>query len=486
MGRASACAELGGTGVRVAVVGQGYVGLVTAAGVAEWGHEVLGIEIDPQRFVSLAEGFVPIHEPGLDELIANHRASGCLRFVDEHRPAIASANVVFVAVGTTDRNGAWETTTLRACLKEIVPDIADDAVLVVRSTLPPTIVPQLEAFVNGIRTTVERPPVPVLLNPEFTREGTALDDFLHPERVVIGVASDPTGHGVALLRALYRRVDAPIFVMSAIDACLTKLGANLFLATKISFANELAALCDAFGGTIDPVVEAMALDARIGRSFLRPGVGFGGSCLPHQVSETVAMAAAAGLDAPLIRAVGDINRRQRAMLVVRIEELLGGSLVGARIALLGLTFKPDTDDIRDAPSIDIAGQLVAAGASVVAYDPMPRARVRVAAAVPGLENVASVDEALRGADIAALLTEWPEFAAIDWDAARSLMRRSIVVDGRNALSPRGLLASGFAYTGFGRGLQLSTPDAVPATGAAAEHVPAAALLSGAGFASLEP
>jgi UDPglucose 6-dehydrogenase len=401
---------------------------------------------------ALAAGLVPIHEPGLDDLIGRHLATGALRFSGDHRAAVESARVVFVAVGTTDQSGAWQTATLRACLTEIVPDIADDAVLVVRSTLPPMTVGQLDVLVTAIRTSVDRPPIPVLLNPEFTREGTALADFLQPDRVVIGVASDPSGHGVGLLRKLYRSVQAPVLVMTAADACLSKLGANLFLATKISFANELAVLCDAYGATIDRVVEAMAHDPRIGGSFLRAGIGFGGSCLPHQVMETAAMAARAGLDTPLVSAVGEINHRQRATLVERVVELLGGTLAGARVALLGLTFKPHTDDIRDAPSLEIAGRLVAGGASVTAFDPMPRARERVAEAIPGLDSVSSVEDALRGADVAALLTEWPEFVELDWMAAGALMRRRLVVDGRNALAPRGMLEAGFTYAGFGRGV----------------------------------
>jgi UDPglucose 6-dehydrogenase len=294
--------------------------------------------------------------------------------------------------------------------------------------------------------------VPVLLNPEFTKEGTAVKDFLEPERVVLGIAHDIDGRGADQLRRLYRHMDAPVLEMSATDAALSKLGANLFLATKISFANELAQLCDAYGADVDQVVAAMAYDQRIGGSFLRAGIGFGGSCLPHQVSMTVAMAAESGHPTPLFEAVAQINLRQRDRMVERLTDLLGGSVAGARIALLGVTFKPDTDDLRDAPSIHIAARLVEAGATVIAYDPMLGALERFATLVPGIRVASSVQVALDGADAAALITEWSVFRHLDWVEAASTMRRAILVDGRNALSIRELLDAGFTYSSFGRGV----------------------------------
>jgi UDPglucose 6-dehydrogenase len=293
--------------------------------------------------------------------------------------------------------------------------------------------------------------VPVLLNPEFTKEGTAVDDFLRPERVVIGVGLDIDGRGEDALRELYAETDAPIVTMSATNASLSKLGANLFLATKISFANELAQLCDLYGGDIDQVVAAMAFDSRIGGSFLRAGIGFGGSCLPHQVTMTVLGAAEAGVATPLFAAVDEVNHRQRRMLVDRLAEQLGGSLAGQRIALLGVTFKPDTDDLREAPSIAIARELIARGASVVAFDPMTSALDRFAALVPGVVTAASPLEALTDADGAALVTEWPVLRALDWNEAARVMRTPVIVDGRNALPVAALVAAGFDVTTFGRG-----------------------------------
>ena len=447
--------------MRAAVVGQGYVGLVSAAGLAELGHEVVGIEADAHRLTGLRNGRLPIHEPGLEDLVARHSAAGRLRFTSVDEAAISSAHVVMVAVGTTDPYGGWQTQTLTACLSEVVPHIADDAVLVVRSTLPPDFIGNLAPITDSIRESAGRSPIPVLLNPEFTRESTAVSDFLAPDRVVIGVGQDPHGRGVALLRRLYGRIEAPILVQGIVDACLAKLGANLFLATKISFANELASLCDAYGATVDEVVSAMAFDKRIGGSFLRAGVGFGGSCLPHQVTMTVTHARRVGLATPLIAAVDEVNARQRSGFVGLVVDLLGGSAEGARVAILGLTFKPGTDDIREAPSLEIAARLIEAGATVVAYDPMVKARVRASAAVPGLQIAASAEDALAGADIAGLVTEWPEFDLLDWEAVGASMNQRLMVDGRNALSWDRLLAAGITCAGFGRGV--ARPMEVPAT-----------------------
>jgi UDPglucose 6-dehydrogenase len=447
--------------VRITVVGLGYVGLVTAAGLARWDHEVVGLEADPGRLTSLLEGQVPLHEPGLDDLVKTYASSGTLRFSGRAAEAVSGAHAVMVAVGTTDAEGGWQTGTILRCLTEVVPLLADDAVLVVRSTIPPDFVRQLGSIVDEIRDQAGRPRVPVMLNPEFTREAQAVADFLGPDRVVVGVIRDPDGHGVRTLRRVYHRVDAPIIVMRGVDACLSKLGANLFLATKISFANELARLCDAYGGRVDEVVGAMAYDARIGGSFLKAGVGYGGSCLPHQVTQTVRNAARIGIETPLLAAVDQINHDQRIGLVDRLAELTGGDLVDRKIALLGLTFKPGTDDLREAPALTVATLLIERGATVVAYDPMERARVRAAAEVPALTVVGSAMEALEDADAAALVTEWAEFAGLDWDAVAGTMRQPLIVDGRNALAPDVLARAGFTYVGFGRGRM--DPEEVGAT-----------------------
>jgi UDPglucose 6-dehydrogenase len=451
--------------VRVTVVGLGYVGLVTAACLAEWDHLVVGVDADPRRLAALQSGLMPFHEPRLPELVAGGVASGRLRFAADLRAAAADADLVVVAVGTHDGNGGWQTDTVRSCLAELVPAMAEGSTLVIRSTLPPDFIRQLSTLVAGQAVAASRAPMPVMLNPEFTREGRAVRDFQTPDRVVFGIVSDPDGRGEETLRELYEHAEAPIVVMGAIDAAITKLGANLFLATKISFANELAEICDAFGADVSTVVDGMSYDPRIGGSFLRAGVGFGGSCLPNQVSMTIRAAGQAGVSTPLLGAVDEINHRRRLQVVERTAALLDGTVRGRRVALLGLTFKPDTDDLRDAPALTIAQAFIDGGALVVAYDPMPSARTRSVAMVAGLVVAETAADAIDGADVVVLVTEWPEFVELDWRAAGATMRRRVVVDGRNVLSVEELTASGFAYSSFGRGT--FQPDDAPSPSTAA-------------------
>lgn len=443
--------------MKVTVVGLGYVGLVTSAGLATWGHRVTGVDASQSRLEILTSGALPFFEPGLDELAASAAQAGRLRYTDASSVAMADADVVITAVGTHDGNGGWQTAAMDTCLNQVVPHLRDDAVLVVRSTLPPDYVRSLEAIVGSLRADVGRPMIPVMLNPEFTREGRAIADFMQPDRLVFGIVHDPDGTGQALLRALYGSAEAPVLCMPAMDAAFAKLGANLFLATKISFANELARLCDESGAVVDNVVAAMSYDARIGGEFLRPGVGFGGSCLPHQVSMTVKSAKNTGVPSPLLAAVWEVNQGQRELFVERLAGLLEG-LQGRRIAILGLAFKADTDDVRDAPSLSIVRRLIDHGADVVAYDPMPQARGRAEELIPGLHVADTAAQALAGADVAALVTDWPEFSQLDWASLGSRMRRRIVLDGRNALDPVEVTAAGFEYVAFGRGGALRRPS----------------------------
>ena len=451
--------------MRVTVVGLGYVGLVTGACLAEWGHEVVGVDADPRRLGTLRDGRVPFHEPRLPDLVADGVTKGTLQFTDDLKGASATADLVIVAVGTHDGNGGWQTDTVRGALADIVPAMGDHATLVIRSTLPPDFIRQLSQLVSSRRASAERSPIPVMLNPEFTREGRAVRDYQQPDRIVLGVVIDPDGHGEAALRELYHSAAAPVIVMGAIDAAITKLAANLFLATKISFANELAEICDAFGADVSTVVDGMSYDTRIGGAFLKAGVGFGGSCLPNQVSMTIRTAAQVGIDTPLLSAVDEVNHRRRTQVMERAASLLDGTVRGRRVALLGLTFKPDTDDLRDAPALTIASELLEAGAEVIAYDPMPLARERSATLVPGLQVASAAGDAIRDADIAVLVTEWPEFIDLDWALAASTMRRRILIDGRNVLSGEELAAIGFTYSSFGRGT--ISPDAVGAEALAA-------------------
>jgi UDPglucose 6-dehydrogenase len=444
------------TRLDVGIVGLGYVGLVTAAGLATWGHRVRGHDADRGRVAMLREGRVPFVEPDLDALM---EGDGRERFSvhEDMDDAIGDVDVVMVAVGTHDGHGGWQTDTMEAALEAVVPRMRPGAVLAIRSTLPPAFVATLGDRIRALRPDGA---ISAVLNPEFTREGTAVADFLHPDRVVIGVVDRAGEDAVSTMRRLYRAVHAPVIEMSAIDACLTKLSSNLFLATKISFANEIAALCDLHGATVDRVVDAMGLDPRIGTSFLRPGVGFGGSCLPHQVSMTVRDTRAEGHDTPLLAAVDQVNRGQRRRAARILRESLGGSLRGKCVALLGLTFKPGTDDLREAPALDIARALLDEGADVMATDPLPEARERAAAMVPGMQVRPSPDRAVEGADAVLLATEWPAYRELDWRRLAALMRGRLVVDGRNALDPEVIQGAGLEYRGFGRGDTNSREDGV--------------------------
>lgn len=452
--------------MRIAVIGLGYVGLVTAACLARWGHSVSGVEADLGRLQSLRGGSLPFHEPGLSDLVATVTADESLRFhsLDELPTAVQHADVVIVAVGTHDGNGGWQTLTMSRTLDGVVPLLSDRTSLVVRSTLPPAYIASLAGTVGAIRDGAGIGRIPVLLNPEFTREGRALHDFNVPDRVVLGIVDDPDGAGEAVMRTLYGAVDAPVLAMPAVDAAFSKLASNLFLATKISFANELARLCEAYGADVANVVTVMGHDPRIGDQFLQAGIGFGGSCLPHQVSMTVMASQDVGLPAPLLSAVDEINHMQRTLFADRLFRLAGDGADGVHVALLGLAFKPGTDDLRDAPSLTIAADLLARGARVTAYDPMPTARDRAAQLVPGLMVAASAEEAIAGVDAIGLVTEWPEFGQMDWSALRGLPRQAVVLDGRNALIAQALEAAGFVYEGFGR--RAPTRPSAPVTAAA--------------------
>jgi UDPglucose 6-dehydrogenase len=440
--------------MRVAVIGLGYVGLVTSAGFAEWGHDVTGVESDPVRLSALRTGVVPFHEPGLARLVAAHTESGRLRFAASADEAVPSADIVFIAVGTHDGSGGWQTDTMDSCLRAVAPLLGSDGVIVIRSTLPPAYVKRLATLIGNARGDRGTDAISVLLNTEFTREGQAIHDFLSPDRVVIGVATDRQQAGAARLAEAYRRARAPILTMTAVDACFAKLGANLFLATKISFANELATLCEAHDADITRVVSAMAFDRRIGGQFLRAGVGFGGSCLPHQVAMAARGLVADSVPTPLMRAVWSVNNDQRERYVERLTGLVGGSLSGQRVALLGLAFKPETDDLRESPALAIAELLIEAGAAVIAYDPMAAARERASSLVAGLQVAASAMEAIAGSDAVALVTEWPEFVDLDWRAAADLMTYPRVLDGRNVLDAAMLVHAGFAYAGIARRVSL--------------------------------
>lgn len=443
----------GATGEPVLVVGAGYVGLVTAVGLAGLGHRVHLVEIRPDRLDSLRRGVPPIHEAGLPEALTAALSSGALTVSAE---PVADAAIALVCVGTPiGADGRSDLSELRGALSGLVPYLGPAVPLVIRSTVPPGST-RLAVEWSGV------PPRRVFTNPEFLRQGTALEDFRRPTRIVIGRFPDADPVALALVESLYAGIDAPRLVVDVPAAELIKNGANAFLALKLSFANEIASLAEEYGADVDEVIGGITLDPRIGSQYMRPSFGFGGSCLPKELQALAAAGVARGLSMDVTMAASSANAAQQARFAERIERAVGG-LGGRRIGLLGLAFKAGTDDVRESPALNVASQMLAAGASVRAYDPQAGSNAR--AVLPGLEIAGSAEEALEGADAAVIGTEWPEFAALDWGALRDRMARPIVLDGRRILDARRMRELGFRYEAVGSpagsGLALSPAGASP-------------------------
>lgn len=433
-------------GHRIIVVGAGYVGLVTAVGLASVGHRVELVETRPDRLAALRAGRSPIHESGVPEALSQSLADGRLTIADS--PGL-DAEIVMVCVGTPiGPDGRSDLSQLDVALRSLAGIMDRGAALVVRSTLPPGST-RLVAEWTGLPTSR------ILTNPEFLRQGTALEDFLHPTRIVIGHFADADPAAIDLVASLFSDFGAPVLVVDVAAAELIKNGANAFLALKLSFANEMAGLAEEYGTDIDQVIAGIALDPRIGGQYLRPGLGFGGSCLPK---ELVALAVA-GEDRDLrmhvTRAASDANAAQQRRFADRIDAAVGG-VRGRTVALLGLAFKAGTDDVRDSPALGVARELLSRGARVRAFD--PAAAANAARELPELEIVESAEEALDDADVAVIATEWPAFKSIDWAAARDRLRRPLVVDGRRLLDRGAMVALGYDYLAVGTD-RSADPDA---------------------------
>jgi UDPglucose 6-dehydrogenase len=421
---------------RIAVFGAGYVGLVTGACFAELGHRVTVRDVLPDRIAALQRGEIPIYEPGLDELLARNR--GRLRFTTEVADAIDGAEVVYVAVGTPSTySGDADLSAVWTVVDEL-PVVSERLVVVMKSTVPvgtgERVRDRLDARGMGA--------VGYVSNPEFTAEGTAVRDFMRPDRIVVGAFDAADGDLVA---ALHAGIDAPIVRSDVASAEMIKLAANAALMTRISFINEIANVCEATGADVVKVAEGIGLDHRIGPAFLRAGVGFGGSCFPKDSLALKQLAANSGYHFQLLNAVIEVNELQKRRVVGKLRHHLG-TLRGTTIALLGLAFKPNTDDIREAPSLVLPGRLLAEGADVRIWDP-----VATTDELHGVTHVDTVAAAVAGADAAVLVTEWPELAELDWEALGATMRRRLLVDGRNMLDRDALHAAGFTHEGIGRG-----------------------------------
>jgi len=418
----------------VGVVGVGWVGLVTAACFASQGHEVWAMDVDEAKIARLRAGEVSIHEPGLAELVAEH--AGRLHFTTSMDELLESVRLLFCCVDTPPTySGDADLSRVRAVVERL-PDDAGHA-LVMKSTVPSG---------TGAAIRREMPGLAYVSCPEFLKEGSAVDDFLHPDRVVIG--ADPGDERAAdAVAALYEPLGGEIVRTDVASAEMIKLASNAFLATKISFINEIANVCEEVGADVTEVARGMGLDERIGGAFLKAGIGYGGSCFPKDVSALKQLAGNSGYHFQLLNSVIEVNELQKRRVIGKLTAHLG-SLVGKRIALLGLAFKPNTDDMREASSLVLSARLQGEGAEVVAYDPVAEDAAR--GLLTGTEFAASAEAALRGADGAILVTEWAEFAELDWPALAGTMRRPLLVDGRNFLDPEAIEAAGFTYEGIGR------------------------------------
>jgi UDPglucose 6-dehydrogenase len=427
----------------VGVIGVGWVGLVTAVCFAELGHQVVARDILPEKIEALSRGETTIHEPGLEEML--RRNAERITFTTEMAELLERARLLFVCVDTPPTySGDADLSRVRTVVDNL--PAGGGHVLVMKSTVP-------AGTGNSIRR--DLPDLAYVSCPEFLKEGSAVEDFMHPDRVVVG--TDPGDEAAAAaVAALYEPLGGTIHRTDVASAEMIKLASNAFLATKISFINEIANVCEEVGADVAEVAEGMGLDQRIGSSFLRAGIGYGGSCFPKDVSALKMLAGNTGYHFQLLTAVIEVNELQKRRVVGKLEKHLG-SLIGKRVALLGLAFKPDTDDMREASSLVLAARLQGEGAEVVAFDPV--ATGRASELLDSVEMAGSALEALDGADAAVLVTEWPEFAELDWADVAGRMAQALIIDGRNFLDAATLRAAGFDYEGIGK------PQVAPAPAA---------------------
>ncbi|KQM14730.1 UDP-glucose dehydrogenase family protein [Novosphingobium sp. Leaf2] len=435
--------------MKIAMVGSGYVGLVSGACFADFGHDVVCIDKDQSKIDRLHDGIMPIYEPGLDALVAGNVRAGRLSFTTDLAEGIAGASAIFIAVGTPSRRGDGhaDLSFVHAVALEVGEHLSNDAVVVTKSTVPVGTGDEVERIIAQSGT---KHRVSVVSNPEFLREGAAIGDFKRPDRIVIGAEDE---FGRAVMRQVYRPLflnESPILFVSRRSAEMIKYAANAFLATKITFINEIADLCEKVGGNVQDVARGIGLDGRIGKKFLHAGPGYGGSCFPK---DTLALLKTAeDYDSPLrlVEAVAKVNDSRKRAMGRKVIEALGGhdAARGKRVAMLGLTFKPNTDDMRDSPAIAIAQTLTDNGVSVAAFDPegMESARALMAE----VEMVGDPYAAITGADAVVIVTEWDAFRALDLDRVKALANAPVLVDLRNIYKPEDMRAAGFAYTSIGR------------------------------------
>ena len=433
--------------MRVAMIGTGYVGLVSGACFSEFGHEVACIDVDADKIAALNRSEMPIYEPGLAALVAANLGAGRLSFATELEPAVAAADAALIAVGTPGRRGDGhaDVSYVLQAASEIAAALDGPTTVVTKSTVPVGTGRKVGELIAKARPDAD---FDIAANPEFLREGSAINDFMHPDRVVVGAETESARE---VMRDLYRPLfllETPVIFTTMETAELIKYAANTFLATKITFINEMADLCEEIGADVSDLARGIGLDGRIGPKFLHPGPGFGGSCFPKDVRALEHIARDLGAPSRIVEAVNAANESRKKRMAERIVEACGGSVSGKTVAILGLTFKPNTDDMREAPSLAIVPALQRAGARVRAFD--PEGNDPAAAMLADVVWCASAYEAIEGADALALLTEWNEFRALDLDRVKSLMRRPLMVDLRNVYDPATMAAAGFEYSSIGR------------------------------------
>jgi UDPglucose 6-dehydrogenase len=432
--------------MQIAVIGTGYVGLVTGACFAEFGVDVTCVDVDAEKIDRLGAGVMPIYEPGLEQLVAKNTSAGRLRFTTDAKHAIEQSLVIFLAVGTppTD-DGSPDLSFVESAARTIGQYMNGYKVIVTKSTVPIGTGERLRELIRDNQNA--RINFGIVSNPEFLREGAAINDFMRPDRVVIGSRDE---EAIAIMRDLYRPlylIEAPFVITSLEAAELTKYAANAFLATKISFINEVANLCEKIGCDVHDVARAMGMDRRIGGKFLHPGPGFGGSCFPKDTRALASVARQFGSDCLIVDAVIEVNQRQQHSMLPKIRKLVG-DLRDKKIAVLGLAFKPETNDMREAPAVEIIRGLTEQGAHVYAYDPVAMAEARKL--LPDIEYAEDEYTAVKDADALVFVTEWNQFRALDMSRIRDLMKSPKIADLRNIYDPADMRELGFAYVGVGR------------------------------------
>ena len=433
--------------MRVAMIGAGYVGLVSAACFSEFGFTVACVDAEPEKIAALREGRVPFYEPGLEALIAANVEAGRLSFTGDIADAVPGADVAMLAVGTPSLRGDGHADLgfVHEASRQVADALDGYTVVATKSTVPVGTGREIARIVRERRPDAA---FDVVANPEFLREGSAIEDFMRPDRVVVGVEA---ARAQETMRALYRPLflrETPVLFTSLETVELIKYAANCFLATKVAFINEIADLCERVGADVQDVAKGMGLDGRIGRYFLNAGPGFGGSCLPKDTAAFARIAGEAGAPSAIVEAVLHSNSVRKAAMAGRIAEACGGSVAGKAIAVLGITFKPNTSDVRQSPSLTILPALMEQGAEVRAYD--PAGMEEAGRILDGVTWCGSVYDAMAGADALVILTEWNEFRALDLDRARSLLKTPLIVDLRNVYDPAGMSAAGFRYVSVGR------------------------------------